>query len=91
MIPTTSTPWFTNEAAHVEITALAAGAGPPANRMATRRIGRPVGLGSADAGTLCEADIRCSIQIDWVFENGRGRAVGGFDGTLKRGFLIVTH
>ena len=29
-----------NEAAAVEITALAAGAGPPANKMATRRIAR---------------------------------------------------
>jgi hypothetical protein len=27
-----------NEAAHVEITALAAGAGPPAKRIATRRM-----------------------------------------------------
>ena len=31
-------PWRRNEAAAVEITALAAGAGPPANKMATRRI-----------------------------------------------------
>ena len=38
MMPRTSMPCRRNEAAAVEITALAAGAGPPANRMATRRI-----------------------------------------------------
>src|SRR4051794_18455134 len=38
-MPTTSMPLRRNEAAAVEITALAAGAGPPANRIATRRIG----------------------------------------------------
>src|SRR5689334_641974 len=38
-MPNTSIPWRRNETAAVEITALAAGAGPPANRMATRRIG----------------------------------------------------
>jgi hypothetical protein len=37
-IPTTSILARENEAAAVPITALAAGAGPPANRMATRRI-----------------------------------------------------
>src|SRR4051812_33928950 len=37
-MPTTSMPLRRNETAAVEITALAAGAGPPANRMATRRI-----------------------------------------------------
>src|SRR6516225_7245922 len=39
-MPKTSMPWRRNEAAAVEITALAAGAGPPANKIATRRIGR---------------------------------------------------
>ena len=46
-----------NEDAAVEITALAAGAGPPANRMATRRIWR--GLGVEGEG---EADILNSRQ-----------------------------
>ena len=45
-------PCARNEAAAVEITALAAGAGPPAKRMATRRIWR--GLGEEGEG---EADI----------------------------------
>ena len=37
MMPTTSMSLRRNETAAVEITALAAGAGPPAKRMATRR------------------------------------------------------
>ena len=36
-------PWRRNEAAAVEITALAAGAGPPANKIATRLIACEVG------------------------------------------------
>jgi hypothetical protein len=40
MIPKTSMPFRRNVAAAVEITALAAGAGPPAKRMATRLIAR---------------------------------------------------
>src|SRR5262245_5420309 len=36
MIPSTSISFRRNDAAAVEITALAAGAGPPANRIATR-------------------------------------------------------
>ena len=36
-MPSTSVPSRMNEVAAVEITALAPGAGPPANRMATRR------------------------------------------------------
>src|SRR5215470_6326569 len=46
-MPRTSMPWRRNDAAAVEITALAAGAGPPAKRIATRRIGRGLrdGLG----------------------------------------------
>ena len=35
-MPTTSTPARTNEVAAAEITALAAGAGPPANKIAIR-------------------------------------------------------
>src|SRR5438045_3031308 len=39
-MPTTSQRWRRKAAAAVEITALAAGAGPPANRMATLRMAR---------------------------------------------------
>ncbi len=39
MIPTTCISLRMNETAAAEITALAAGAGPPANRIATRRKG----------------------------------------------------
>src|SRR5688500_5158691 len=46
-MPITSIPWRRNETAAVEITALAAGAGPPANRMATRRKG-VVGFGGGE-------------------------------------------
>src|SRR4051794_25777331 len=56
-MPRTSIPLRRNADAAVEMTALAAGAGPPAKRMATRRIWR--GLGEEGEG---EADILNSHQ-----------------------------
>src|SRR5271166_1611836 len=59
--------------AAVEITALAAGAGPPAKSMPTRRIWRGLcGDGEAEA----EGDIRNSRRVTIVhpFDSARGRA-----------------
>src|SRR5512135_3939639 len=57
MIPSTSTSWRRNALAAVEITALAAGAGPPANRMATRRIAVR-SLGGWDKVVMVESSSR---------------------------------
>src|SRR5512135_1142602 len=57
MIPSTSTSWRRNALAAVEITALAAGAGPPANRMATRRIAVR-SLGGWDRVVMVESSSR---------------------------------
>ena len=65
-------PWRRNEDAAVEITALAAGAGPPAKSMATRRIWR--GLGEEGEG---EADILNSRQgLSWSGQFGGGPCHG---------------
>src|SRR5262245_45296588 len=50
-----------NEAAAVEMTALAAGAGPPAKRIATRRILVPPAAEDPEAG-WGEGDMRNSIK-----------------------------
>jgi len=52
MIPTTLMPLRKNEAAAVEITALAAGAGPPANKIATLRIVLSSSEGLASASVV---------------------------------------
>jgi hypothetical protein len=59
-MPMTSTLWRRDDAAAVEITALAAGAGPPANKIATRRRGSgvPVGEeGTPDRGSVEDDDM----------------------------------
>ena len=61
--------------AAVEITALAAGAGPPAKRMPTRRIERGL-CGEGEAESEAEGDIRNSRRVTVVhpFDSARGRA-----------------
>ncbi len=72
----TSMPWRRKADAAVEITALAAGAGPPAKRMPTRRILRgPCGEGEAESEA--KGHIRNSRRVTVVhpLDSARGRAV----------------
>jgi hypothetical protein len=57
-------PILRNEAAAVEMTALAAGAGPPANKIATRSIGRAGKVG-CNAVSVEDA-MACSVPISIV-------------------------
>src|SRR5438445_19533 len=70
-----------NDAAAVEITALAAGAGPPANNIATRWIGRG---GWGGSGVSCdEDDMFGSHAVTLV-----GRSInpaGGGEGSIRAG------
>jgi hypothetical protein len=83
-------PWRRNEAAAVEITALAAGAGPPANKIATRRIDRRarVAFEEMDSSEL----MRCSNSR--IFSLNQFiltlTAIGhGDNGTARRG--VASH
>src|SRR5271166_5759032 len=71
-MPTTSMLFRRKADAAVEITALAAGAGPPAKRMATRRIGRGF-CGEGEAESEGEANIRNSRRVTVVHRFGSVR------------------
>jgi hypothetical protein len=69
-----------NDAAAVEMTAFAAGAGPPANKMATRLIGVVTAVGeSSDIDDFLEA------KLGWFFRTVR-RAMAWIDrqGPIRR-------
>src|SRR3954452_23143442 len=78
-MPTTSIPLRRNETAAVEITALAAGAGPPANRMATRRM-LLLAAGGRDRLVIAQVleELSCGVARAQRLESGvRLLGIGG--------------
>ena len=78
MTPTTSISLRKNELAAVEITALAAGAGPPANRIATRRNGVAVLGGRERDIAVCPIRDQVVLSLPRSVRplTGRGRVAG---------------